>query len=106
MNLDAAPPSVEYYADDTSPPTKRLALSVTRTDPEQVELHAITRNALVEWRARVFYSGPDGDGSLTVDDNGRPFRVTTETSSAGYANEGVGSISREHFWDKSGIRMR
>jgi hypothetical protein len=104
INLDASPPTVGYYASDASPMRRRLTLSVTRTDPEQVELHVITRRAMMDWRAKIFYSAPDGDGVVTIDDNGRPFRVTSETSSDGY--EAIGdTIKREHYWDADGISM-
>ena len=105
IDLDVSPPTVGYFEDDASPERQNLALSVTRTDAEQVELRASTRKATVEWRAKVFYSGPDGAGSVTIDDEGQPFRVTTETSSDGYRGNPVGKqlIAREHFWDENGI---
>ena len=105
IDLDATPARVGYFRDDASPETKHLALSVTRTDPEQIELWAFTRKSKVDWRARVFYTGPDGTGSVVVDDRGKPFRVTTERASDGYRGAPVGNVpmTREHAWDKTGI---
>jgi hypothetical protein len=105
IDLDAAPPTAEYFKDDSSPAARHLALSVTRTDAEQIEIWASTKKATVEWRAKIFYSGPKGAGSVTIDDEGRPFQVTTERSSDGYRGHPVGNqlITREHFWDKAGV---
>jgi hypothetical protein len=105
IDLDAPRPTVEYV--DARGGSTNLALSVTRTDAELIELHAATRRATIAWQVEVFYSGPKGDGSLTVDDHGRPFRVTTEIGSDGYtpdfAASQVPSLKREHRWDKRGI---
>ena len=105
IDLDASPPTAGYFKDGASPQTRHLALFVTRTDAEQIELWASTKKATVEWRAKIFYSGPKGAGSVTIDDGGRPFRVTTERSSDGYRGNPVGNqlIAREHSWDKTGV---
>lgn len=105
IDLDASPPTVGYFKDDAHPKTRHLALFVTRTDAEQIELWAYTKKATLEWRAKVFYSGPKGAGSVTIDDEGHPFRVTTETSSDGYRGNSVGNrlITREHHWDENGV---
>ena len=105
IDLDTPRPTVGYV--DARGESTHLALSVTRTDAELIELQASTRHASFAWQAEVFYSGPKGDGSLTVDDHGSPFRVTTETGSDGYrpdfaASDGP-SLKREHRWDKRGI---
>jgi hypothetical protein len=103
VDLDASPPTVQY--EGSGPPSRQLTLSVTRTDVELVELHASTRKATVDWTAEVFYSGPDGDGSIVVDDAGRPFQVTTETQSEGYRRsfDGDAKLVREPGWDETGI---
>jgi hypothetical protein len=102
INLDAANSAAEMWDDSTG--KKILALSVTRTETEQIELHADT-SAAVAWRAKVFYNGPKGDGSLIVDDAGKPFQVTTETASNGYRPQPSAKalFTREHGWDESGI---
>ena len=100
VDLDAAIPRVEFYESDASPKASRLALSVTRSDVELVQLIARTRKALVDWQAEVLYSGPDGDGSVIVNDEGAPFRVSTEIGSTAYKYEGQGKARREPFWDR------
>lgn len=105
IDLDRTPPKIGYLRDDSSPETTHLALSVTRTDSEQIELWAYTHASTVAWRARVFYTGPDGPGSVLVDDRGKPFRVTTERASDGYLGHAAGSelVTREHAWDSAGV---
>jgi hypothetical protein len=103
IDLDEPQPSVHFV--DLGPPNKNTTLFVTRTDIEEIELQASTEKSMVEWTAKFFYSGPDGDGSVSVDDHGRPFRVTTESASDGYKlNFGEGPrVKREHSWDGTGI---
>ncbi len=104
IDLDAGVPKVEYW--DDSGPHKDLAVSVTRSDLELIELHASSKRSTVDWRAQVFYSGPEGEGTVTVDDGGKPFRVSTESASAGYRPDFAGGkpkLVREHSWDKNGI---
>jgi hypothetical protein len=65
----------------------------------------------VEWKARVDYSAADGDGSVTVDDGGRPFRVSSETASRGYLARYSGDpqsprkLERKPEWDGNGITV-
>jgi hypothetical protein len=99
--LDLDRPGAPAQIVDESTGEKISALSVTRTDAEQLELHA-EASAAVTWRAQLFYSGPKGNGSVTVDDSGKPFRVTTEKASDGYRPEGA-RLAREHAWDRGGI---
>jgi hypothetical protein len=101
INLDKPGSPAEMFDESTG--EKIAALSVTRTDAEQIELHAETSRAAA-WRARLFYSGPKGDGSVTIDDSGKPFEVTTETASEGYKRSGTSRFAREHEWDQEGIR--
>jgi len=99
VDLDAAIPRVAYYENDASPEARHLALSVTRTDAELVQIVARTSKRQVEWQAEVLYSAPDGDGSVLVDDGGEPFRVSTEIGSRAYRYEGQGKVRREPSWD-------
>ena len=105
VDLDAAVPEVEYW--DEHGPRKDLALSVTRSDVELIELHASTRTSMVDWRVQVFYSGPRGEGVLTLHDaDGQPFRVSTETASDGYRPTFGGKapgVIRVREWDANGI---
>lgn len=100
VDLDAPKPEVGYYKDDESPKTDHLVLSVTRTNQEVIQLIADTKQALVDWRAEVQYSGSDGPGSVVVDDGGTPFRVSSEVGSEGYTFEFASKkIRRRPDWD-------
>jgi hypothetical protein len=106
IDLDQPTPKVLFIDDSGSPAP--LALSVTRTDLELVELQASSERSTVDWVAEVFYSGPEGDGSITVSDDGRPFRVSSESASDGYRFGFVDETSpptlqREPSWDTNGI---
>jgi hypothetical protein len=103
VDLDTPTPTVRYIGQGA--PEENITLFVTRTDIEVIELQVGTEKSMVDWTAEVFYSGPDGDGSVTVDDDGRPFRVTTETGSDAYTVTGFPNIKivREHSWDANGI---
>jgi hypothetical protein len=108
IDLDSPMPVAHFLDKFGAPSAKHMTLFVTRTTIEQIELQASTRKSLVDWTAEVFYAGPDGEGSLTVDDGGQPFRVTSETASDGYTLSFVDArkvIEREHSWDGSGISM-
>jgi hypothetical protein len=107
IDLDEAHAPVGYYEANGNAGPRALALSVSRTNAEQIELHASTRTARVTWEAEVYYSGPTGDGSLVVADAGKPFEVTSETASAGYSPPNAAGparkLRREHSWDGHGI---
>lgn len=107
VDLDSPQPEA-HFLDKLGAPNEPVTLFVTRTDIEQIELQATTRKGMVDWTAEVFYSGPDGDGSITKDDHGRPFRVTSETASDGYNLvffEQGPKLEREHRWDGTGISI-
>jgi hypothetical protein len=98
IDLDAPTPKVDFF--DKGIPEKQLTLFVTDTNIEVLQLQASTKTSTVDWTAEVFYSGPDGDGSVVVDDRGKPFQVTAETASDGYELE-INPIKfvREPSWD-------
>ena len=103
INLDS--PNAPVKMIDPQTGKRILAVSVTRTDTEQIELHAYTKKA-VAWRARLFYSDAKGDGSMIIDDAGKPFRVTSEDPSDGYRAAGFDNnpgFTREHQWDRRGL---
>jgi len=102
VNLDEPNPEVQVL-DDVGTPLKNTTLFVTKTNIELIELQASTEKSMVDWNLELFYSGPNGDGSVTVDDNGKPFRVTTESASDGYRPVGATQVKREHAWDANGI---
>jgi hypothetical protein len=106
--IDLDRPAQPVVYDVFAAPPKHFTLSVTRTDIEVIQLHAVTR-AAVTWKARIDYSAADGDGSITVDDGGQPFRVSTEVPSRGYevdyaaAPQRTADLVRQHRWDGKGI---
>jgi hypothetical protein len=87
IDLDSPNPAVLYYTSFGAGESKTLSLTVTRVDSEQIELLARTRQSTIDWEVEVFYSAPEGNGSVVKDDSGKPFRVTAETASKAY---GVG----------------
>jgi hypothetical protein len=100
LDLDAPRPVRGFF--DEGGRRRHLALTVTRTDREQLELHASTRRALVRWRAEIFYSSADGTGSVLVPE-GEPFMVTAETASDGFRPDFASrppSLAREPGWDE------
>ena len=104
IDLDAPTPKVDFF--DKGIPEKQLALFVTNTNIEVIQLQASTEKSTVDWTAEVFYTGPEGDGSVVVDDGGKPFRVTTEIGSDGYSLEiNPTKIIREPSWD-AGIQAK
>lgn len=102
--LDSNPPQVRFAANGFSPEQSQLTLTVTDTDIELLDLSAITRTGDVEWTAEVRYSGPEGPGRMKIDQDGRPFRVTSEVGSKGYSNYGS-RLERRAEWDSGGIAI-
>jgi hypothetical protein len=105
IDLDTPTATVRYHKDYRDlAGTDHLVLSVSRSKPEDIQLEANTDEALVEWKAKVLYSGADGTGSVVVDDNGQPFRVSSEIGSAGYVSGDVaGRLHRVQCWDRKGV---
>lgn len=102
LNLDEDIPRVQIYDADN---TKIDALTVTASDVEIVEVFAHTRRWLVEWTLDIHYSTSSGPSVISIDNDGSPFRLSTEVGSEGYSVEwGNRSFSREPNWD-DGIDM-
>ena len=84
LNLDAPRRAARYVAADKRS-SKTLSLKLARRDEQVIELHAATRRHRVAWVAELIVRNADGDPTtITVDDNGKPFRVTSERSSRFY----------------------
>ena len=94
IDLDSPNPAVLYYTSFGTGESKTLSLTVTRVDSEQIELLARTRQSTIDWKVEVFYSAPDGNGSVVVPESGKPFRVTAETASKAYRVEADGEAGR------------
>ena len=65
--------------------SRNLALDVSPSEPQVIELRAATRRRRVAWTAQLVVRNDDGDRStVVVDDDGEPFRVTATRASRGY----------------------
>lgn len=83
-SLDSKRSKVRYVSPN-GVVSRELAVAVTRSEPQVLELRAATRKRRVAWTAQL--SVKDGDGNTTtidVDDGGEPFRVTATSASRGY----------------------
>ena len=84
LNLDRPSAAPRYIGTDERR-SRTLSLAVSRTDPQVIELQAATRRHRVAWTAELTVRNADGDrATITVDDGGKPFRVTSERSSRSY----------------------
>ena len=84
LDLDA-PRKPTRYAEPGKPGSDTLALELVRSDPQVIELQAATRRHRVAWVAELTVRDEDGGlATITVDDGGKPFRVTSERSSRAY----------------------
>jgi hypothetical protein len=83
-DLDARRPAVRYVS-SSGVVSRTMALEVKRSRPQVVELRAATARHRVAWTAELSVRDKGGHVStVTVNDGGRPFRVTSARSSRGY----------------------
>lgn len=84
LDLDK-PRAAVRYVDAGNHSSRTLGLRVARSSPEVIELQAATRSHRVAWTAQLQVRDADGHAStIDVDDDGEPFRVTSERSSQSY----------------------
>jgi hypothetical protein len=84
LNLDKPRAAVRYVGTDRRR-SKTLSFAVKRGAPQIIELQAATRRHRVAWVAELTVRNEDGDpATITVDDAGKPFRVTSERESRSY----------------------
>lgn len=84
LNLDSPNAAARYVGADEHG-AKTLSLDLGRTQPRLLELQASTRSHRVAWVAELTVRNEDGDATtITVDDGGKPFRVTSERESRSY----------------------
>lgn len=108
LNLDKER-SKARYVDAKGASSSKLGLALDRSEPVMLELQAATRNRRIAWTATVSVSRDGGPAqTVTVDDSGQPFRVTSARASRGYAATfgatGVSGFARERSWDRGAIR--
>jgi hypothetical protein len=85
LDLDAKRPSVRYVGADKRS-SRTLGFEVARGRPQIIELQAATRRHRVAWTAQLALRDAGGHTStVTVDDAGKPFRVTSRSSSSFYS---------------------
>lgn len=83
-DLDARDGRVRYVS-STGVVSRDMALEVRRGAPQVIELRVATKRRRVAWRAALSVKYGDGSRStVTVDDGGKPFRVTSANASRGY----------------------
>lgn len=83
-NLDSEKAAVRYVSVN-GVVSRNLALEVSSGAPQVIELRAATRRHRVAWTAELTVKDDDGRTStITVDDGGKPFRVTSASASRGY----------------------
>jgi hypothetical protein len=84
LDLDSTRAAVRYVGADQRR-TKRLSFKVDRVRPQIIELQTATRRHRVAWVAELTVRNGSGDRTtITVDDAGKPFRVTSERKSRSY----------------------
>jgi hypothetical protein len=83
-NLDSARAAVRYVSPN-GVVSRDLALEVKRGVRQVIELRAATKKRRVAWTAQLSVKDADGNtATVTVDDAGKPFRVTAPSASRGY----------------------
>ena len=84
LNLDKPVAAARYVGADRRS-AQELSLEIGRSAPQTIELQAATRRHRVAWVAELTVRNADGDPTtITVDDGGKPFRVTSERASQSY----------------------
>lgn len=96
------------YVDAKGASSRKLALALDRKRPAVLELQAATSGHRVAWTARLSVSRNGAAAqTVTVDDGGAPFRVTSARSSRGYAPTfgatGIDGFARDRSWDRGRI---
>ena len=85
LDLDSPRAAARYVGADKRS-SRTLSLKLARSDEQVIELQAATRRHRVAWVAELTVRNEDGDRTtLTVDDGGKPFRVTSARASRAYA---------------------
>jgi hypothetical protein len=91
------------YVDSKGNASSKLDLPLSRRKPTVLELQAAARKHRVAWTATLVFDRDGRTQRLAVDDAGKPFRVTSASSSRGYAPEfgatGISGYVRDRAWD-------
>ena len=105
-NLDSKRGAVRYVSKN-GVVSRNLALEVDNDAPQVIELRAATTKHRVAWMAELSVADGDGNTSIvSVDDGGKPFRVTSPRASRGYepvyGATGITSFSRSRSVARGG----
>lgn len=97
------------YADAKGGSSRALSLPLKRTATTMLELRATAKSRRVAWTAALLVSRDGGRAqTVTVDDAGHPFRVTSARASRGYAPRfgatGISGFVRDRSWDRGAIK--
>jgi hypothetical protein len=85
--LDEQPAKVEFIGlNDT--PTLLFPYRVSDTDVEIFDLRAFTRRSDVKWRILLHYSAAGKEGTITIDDHGKPFETTAIATATQWQEQG------------------
>jgi hypothetical protein len=104
VNLDSRRRTVRYV-DTGGASSRTLALALDRSKPAVLELQATTKRRRVAWTAELSVSRDGGPSrTVTVNDGGKPFLVTSTRASRGYAPRfgatGISGFVRKRAWDR------
>jgi plasmid maintenance system antidote protein VapI len=78
IDLDAADPLAHAVAGDTGNGTTAVSdfpFQVSGSDPQVLDVDASTAGQDVSWYLELVWSSGDRQGTLRIDDNGKPFRT-------------------------------
>ncbi|GLZ33863.1 hypothetical protein Lesp02_60510 [Lentzea sp. NBRC 105346] len=73
-DLDGLDPTLKFFAGENN--EADFPYKVTRSAPEKIVVNVATYSDEFEWRLHLTWSSGTKQGSLVIDDNGRPFRLT------------------------------
>ena len=104
VNVDRRPPTVRYL-DPRGARRDGLGLELDRHAPAVLELQVATKRRRVAWTATLSVTRAGAPPqTVTVDDGGKPFRVTSVRRSRGYTARfgatGVSGFARKRSWDR------
>jgi hypothetical protein len=106
LYLDSKKGAVRYVS-AAGRSSRRLSLPLTRR-PATLELQAATTKHRVAWTASLTITHGGHAQTVTVDDKGAPFRVTSPRAARGYAPRfgatGISGFSRDRSWDRGRIK--
>jgi hypothetical protein len=97
------------YVDANGASSSALSLPLKRSAPAILELQVVARRHRVAWTAALSVSHAGAaPQTVSVDDGGQPFRVTSPRSSRGYAARfgatGISGFVRDRSWDGGRIK--